>query len=91
MTIAQDMATALTVIARVRAMLAGYPAWKAQVAQLGASIAALEDCMDRTRQIEAGPVPAHWLHQDMPAEACAGVVSLAEVRARRQQARVVRL
>ena len=88
MTIAQDMDTALTVIARVRAELAMYPSWAVHAHRLGACIAALEDCMDRTRMIERGPVPAHWLPQ--PGEA-AGVVSLAEARERRQHGREVRL
>lgn len=92
MSITSDMDTALTVVARVRAELAMYPAFVGAANRPALSLGALEDCLERVRALEGGPVAAHWTQRAVTdSDLAAGVVSLAAEKQRRAVARVVRL
>jgi hypothetical protein len=96
MTIAADMCSALTALARARAALAMDPACRSHVAVLGACLDALEDCRERAEALERAAIPApapatlslppHMCRQGDPtalALASGRVVSLDAARARR--------
>lgn len=95
MTIATDMCSALTLLARLRAILAQDPAHRSSAAALSGVQAVLEDCRVRAAEIEAAPIaPPHWQRQRAPTEAevAAGkVVILSQAKQARAVAQVVRL
>lgn len=98
MTIASDMCSALSALARLRAALAQDPAIRSHVAALGACLDALEDCRERAAELERAAmpppirvaIPAHHLPQRAAGPAD-GVISLDAARAQRAAMREVRL